>query len=37
MKNTAVYYRVSTYNQEHKGTSLPPGKSVEKEVVNECK
>lgn len=37
MKNMAVYYRVSTDNQESKGASLRPDKSVEKEAMNECK
>lgn len=37
MKNTAIYCRVGTNNQESEGTSLPPDKSVEKEAMNECK
>lgn len=35
MKNTAIYCRVSTNNQESEGTRLPPGKPVEKEAMNE--
>ena len=35
MKNTAVYCRGSTDNQESEGTGLPPDKRVEKEAMNE--